>query len=481
MPTLVALVVLSLVAAALLALWTMAKAALANERQRSAQLGQSLAAADADRDAQRDRATQSEVRAASLGSSLAETQKAVQERQSALDAALSRLDASRQTASGLQGELAKVEALAAERQAQFQKFQAKLDEHLAALTRKLYDEHGPKMLDEGRQQLEQALAPFKEKLAEFQNRVNEVHAGDLRDRASLETTLRKELEGVLKAQSQLSGDAQRLTLALTGDSRAQGDWGELTLQRLLEESGLRQNIDYKLQLVVVDEGEEESKRWRPDVVVYLPESRVIVIDAKCSITAHAKAMGVDADARPALMADHLKSVKSHVAMLASREYPKVAAEYLGKGTPDFTLLFLPTEASWAAAMEQEPGLWLWAYSKKIVIVTPQTLLVTLRIVETQWRLDRQNKNTEQIVREAGLLVKRLADSMDDFEKADRAMDGALATFRAAKSRLSGGPGSVARKAQLMIELGVKASANVKETLDKADDGDDEPEQSPDPA
>lgn len=481
MPTTLTLVALSLAAAVLLALWALARSALAHERQKSAQLAQSLAAAQAERDAQRDLAAQRHIRIAVLDTTLVEFHKNIRDRNLALDHAQSDLEASRQTVSSLQGELAKTEALHAERQARFAEFQAKLDEHLTALTRKIYDEQGPKVMGEGRQQLEQALAPLKANLAAFQNRINEVHAGDLRDRASLEATLRKELEGVLRAQSQLSADANRLTVALTGDNKMAGDWGELTLQRLLEESGLRKDTDYKLQLMVVDEGEDETKRGRPDVVVCLPENRVVVIDAKVNVASHARAMGAaDPDERRSLLAEHLKSVKRQATLLATREYPEVAAEYLGKSVPDFTLMFMPTEASFAAAMDQDPGLWLWAYQKKVVIVTPFTLLTTLRVVEQLWRVERQNVNCELIVKEAASLVSKLMFSIEEFDKVEKQMDGALSTFRVAKARLSGGRGSVASKAERLVELGVKSPNRFKDRLPKTDE-DEEPAPSPEPA
>ena len=470
--TTLALIILSIVCAILLTLWAMARAALTVERAGTAQLTRSLASTEADRDAQRDKAEQRHIRNAVLDTTLVEFHKTLRDRNLALDHALSDLEASRQTISSLQSEMATKEALYAERQAKFTEFQTKLDEHLGALTRKLYDEHGSKMMGEGRQQLEHALAPFKEKLVEFQNRINEVHAGDLRDRASLETSLKKELESVLRAQSQLTTDANRLTLALTGDSRSQGDWGELTLTRLLEQSGLRPNTDYKLQLVVVDEGEEENKRWRPDVVVYFPDNRVLVIDAKVSLAAHARAMGTsDPDERQALMQNHLKSIKTHVVMLANRDYPEIAAEYLKKSTPDFTLMFLPTESSFNAAMEQDPGLWLAAYQKRVVIVTPMTLLTTLRVVEQIWQADRRNKNTDEIVKEATLLVAKLGASMEEFEQVERALGGAMTLFKGAKNRLSGGRGSVASKAERMVELGVRGPNRLKDRLPKGEEDD----------
>ena len=375
--------------------------------------------------------------------------------------------AAKLVAQRLQGEISQNEALSAERNRQFDEAQARLPAQLQAMAQQLYTEQGKAMLGEGREQLEQTLTPFKERLQELQTRINEVHANDIKDRASLHGGLKD----LLVAQNQLSTEANQLSKALRADTKAQGAWGELTLHRLLEASQLEKNLAYELQVAVHS---DEDVGGRPDAVLFLPDRKALVIDAKVSLTAFMRATNaLTEEERIIALKEHVLSVRNHITSLARRNYPESVKETLKGHSLDLTLLFLPSEAAFAAAVVHDGELWSDAFSKRILIVSPTTLLATLRVVAQIWRVEKQDRNTDQIVELASGISKKLGAALEDLERVERALGNAQKEFTTAKSKLFSGKGNVVRKVESMIRLGVRADDSTRALLAKESDGADE--------
>ncbi len=362
----------------------------------------------------------------------------------------------------LKGEIVRIQDLVTERERQFAETQARLPEQMRAMAQQLYDEQGKTLLGEGRQQVEQTLTPFKDRLLELQTRINEVHSKDLQDRASLQ----QNLKDLLSAQVRLSSDADKLSRALRADTKAQGAWGELTLHRLLEASQLERGVTYELQVAVRS---DEDVAGRPDAVVFLPESKAIVIDAKVSLSAFIRAVNaVDESERQQALGEHLASLRKHISGLSERHYPEAVKESLKGRTLDMTLLFLPSEAAFSAALSLDGELWAEAFKKRILVVSPTTLLATLRVVAQIWRVESQNRNTDQIVKEAEALVKKLNAAVDDFDGIGKALAKAQSEYDDARSKLFTGNGNVIRRASNMMKLGVRGDEALKKRIEEAD-------------
>lgn len=365
----------------------------------------------------------------------------------------------------LRGELSQSDAVAAERQQAQEQAREMLSTQLRALTQQLYEEQGKAMLGEGRLQLEQTLAPFRERIQELQTRIDQVHAVDIKDRAQLQS----DLESMLVAQTQLSAEAHQLGRALRADSKAQGTWGELTLQRLLESSQLERGLTYELQVQVRS---DEGTIGRPDAVIFLPDQKALAIDAKVSLTSFIKATNATTDEeRATYLQEHLQSVRNHMHALAMRDYPEAIKESLKGHVLDLTLIFMPSEASFSAAVIQDSELWAEALRQRIIIVSPTTLLATLRVVAQIWRVEKQNRNASAIAKEAGGIVEKLRGALEDFDAVEKAMQVAVEAFGRARGKLVSGKGNMIRRAEKLIRLGAPAKDETKARI--AAEGDDE--------
>ena len=272
------------------------------------------------------------------------------------------------------------------------------------------------MTEDGNKSLQATLAPLKTQLGDFRKRVDEVYDKQSRDSASLRTELGQLKELNLK----MSEDAVNLTRALKGDQKARGNWGEVVLERVLEESGLRKGHEYETQ---VGARSDEGRLRLPDVVVRLPEDKDIVIDSKVSLLDYERYVSAeDEDGRRQALAAHVASVRRHIADLSLKEYEKLP----GLRSLDFVLLFIPIESAFMVAFDSDPDMFRVAYDKHIIVVSPTTLLATLRTVQTIWRYEHQNRNVEKIARQAGSIHDQFARVLESLEKLgghiDRARD-----------------------------------------------------------
>ena len=311
------------------------------------------------------------------------------------------------------------------------------------LAGRLLDEKGKAILDRNQVSLKALLDPLGEKLKDFESKIEKTYDQENRDRARLLESLR-----ILQdTQAKLHQDAEALSRALTGDSKTQGDWGELVLERVLETAGLTEGREFDLQLSHTD---DEGGRKRPDALVYLPGNRVVVVDAKCSLTAFVEASrAVTAEAREAALVAHVASIRAHVKGLAAKSYQDVVQER----TLDIVLLFVPNEAAFHAAISRAAGLYEEAFRQRIVICSPTTLLAALQLISHVWRSEKQNANAQDIAEEAGKMLEKLGAFVEDLEGVGKRLDQAKESYDAARSKLESGRGNLIGKARAIARLG----------------------------
>ena len=319
--------------------------------------------------------------------------------------------------------------------------------------------------ENNRLQMDELLKPIKEQFADFKKSVeesktqNEVNKKELQNtfEATMKLFQQEQQQAVssLKEQtSKIGSDAANLTKALKGDSKMQGDWGEMVLETILENSGLRRDEEFFIQENTKD---ENGKNFRPDVIVRFPEGRSVVIDSKVSLTAYTDALAAENDEeRDRLMKAHALSVRKHIDELAEKDYSKLVDDAIG-----FVLMFIPNETSYIAAMKQQPDLSRYAYQKKIIIISPSNLLMALQLAYNLWQYDRQNKNVEKIVKTAADLYDKVAGFEDTFTGIGDLITRLSGTFDKAKKQLYDGTGNVMRRVESLKGLGVTPKKQIK--------------------
>ena len=349
-----------------------------------------------------------------------------------------------------------------------------------ALAGRILEEKTTKFTATNHSKLAELLEPFRERLKDFQAKVEATHLTDVTERRSL----KDELKRLMDLNQQVSQDAQNLTTALKGETKTQGTWGEFILERALEDSGLIKGREYDVQ----DSRQNEAgERQQPDVVIRLPEDRRIVIDSKVSLLAFERhASAATDEERAAALRDHLLSVRTHIRTLSEKNYPAL----YGFGSLDFTLLFIPVEPAFLLAVQADPDLYGMAWRKNIVLVSPTTLLATLRVVDSVWRLERQNRNVMKIAEQAGRMHDTFVAFVGDLEKVSRNMQTAGKSLDDAIRKLHTGRGNLVKRALDIKVLGAKAGkelpANLVGLTEEADDvlpdpdggSDDSPEARP---
>ncbi len=411
----------------------------AAQRSRAQALAEQLAKADAGLAAVTHRAAelgrQLDVRDAELDALAAEHQAALEAR------------------ARLESQLAAEQKAAVERAQDTQRAFEQVRAEVQAVGARLVDEKGQALLERHQEGLEALLNPVREQLKEFSATVTKTYDQDNRDRASLLESLRQ----MQDTQAKLHHDASSLAKALTGESRAQGDWGELVLERLLETAGLTEGREYQLQVHHVD---DEGGRKRPDALVYLPANRAVIVDAKCSLTAFVESARAEGEARQAALQAHLASVRGHVRELAQKSYQ----DLLGARTLDFVLMFVPNEAAFHAAVAADVGLYEEAFRQRVVICSPTTLLATLQVISHVWRSEKQNLNAQKIAEEAGRMLDKLAAFVGDLDDVGTRLVQAQAAFQQARGRLSEGRGNVLDKARTLVRLGARVKVDKVQQL-----------------
>ena len=315
------------------------------------------------------------------------------------------------------------------------------------LANKLFEENSKK----SSLNLDQVLSPFKDQLNSFGKRVNDIYNDETKQRVSLLT----EIKNLKELNNQISQDALNLTRALKGENKTQGDWGEMILSKILEQTGLREGIEYSTQGSFTN---KEGKRLRPDVIIHLPQDKDVIIDSKVSLVSYTNYIETEnSDEKEKFSKDLVKSLYAHIKGLSSKSYEDIN----DIKTLDFVLLFIPIEGAFMLAASKDSNLFKTAFENNIMLVSPSTLFVTLRTIENIWRYEHQNENALLISKKAADLYDKFASFVKDIENIGTNIDKTKKSYDDALNKLSSGRGNLLRKAAEFEELGVKA----KKTID----------------
>ena len=329
-----------------------------------------------------------------------------------------------------------------------------LTEQFKNLANDILEEKSQRFATQNQQNLDTILRPLQEKIGEFKKRVDDVYEGETRERFALKA----EILRLANLNTQMSNDTQALTKALRGESKTQGDWGEMVLETILEHSGLRKGHEYDVQDSHTD---SEGSRLQPDVVIHLPENRHLVVDSKVSITAYTRYVQADDEAtKEKELALHVQSLRQHIAGLSAKNYQQL----YGLGSIDFVLMFVPLEPAFLAAMSHNSNLFQEALHKNIVLVCPSTLLATVRTVAHLWRQEQQNRNALEIAKQCGLLYDKFVGFVDDLDKVGQRLEQAQTSYSDAYGKLKTGRGNLIRSAEKVKELGVKPTKKLADKL-----------------
>jgi len=319
-----------------------------------------------------------------------------------------------------------------------------LKQQFENVANRLFEQKAESFNARSRETLDNVLNPFRERLQDLQKQVQTAYESEARERH----TLKHEIEQLVRAQSELSDQARSLTNALTADNKQQGNWGEFVLERLLEDSGLRRDSEYVVQRRYP--GADGAKQ--PDVIIHLPDRRDIVVDSKVSLKDYHDAMNADdGPSREAALRRHVGSMRAHIRQLAERRYEEIPEIR----SLDYTVMFVPLEPAYFAALQADPELVNAAWERRVVPVCPTTLMAVLRIIERIWQSERQTRNLQEIVATGGRLYDKLRGFVESFEAIDQHLDRARDSYQQAHGRLASGKGNAISLAQRLKHLGVK--------------------------
>ena len=322
------------------------------------------------------------------------------------------------------------------------------------LANEILEDKSKRFTEQNAASLDALLKPLQTKLTEFKEQVSNSYGNEARERFALKS----EIERLANLNLRMSDETRSLTQALKGDSKVQGNWGELVLESILESSGLRKGEEY---LVQDSHTQTDGSRLQPDVVVKLPEGRSLVVDSKVSITAYARhAETTDPIVAEQELAAHIQSLRQHIQGLSGKNYSSL----YGIGSVDFVLMFVPIEPAFLLALKTAPNLYQEALAKNIVLVCPSTLMATLRTVAHLWRQDHQNRNALEIAKQCGTLYDKFVGFVEDLEKLGQRLDQAQTSYHDAFNKLKSGKGNLIRTAEKVRELGVKPSKNIAAPL-----------------
>lgn len=325
------------------------------------------------------------------------------------------------------------------------------------LANKIFEQKSEKFTKTSETGITQLIAPLKEQIETFKRQVSEQYVKEGQERASLKT----EILSLKELNKQITEEAAALTNALKGDNKQQGNWGELVLERILTESGLRKGHEYETQKSLKD---DDGKRYQPDVVVHLPNEKDIVIDSKVSLIAHEKYVNAkDEDTRQRAIKEHINSISGHIKGLSKKDYQDLT----GVRTLDYVLMFIPIESAFISAIEHSPDLIKLALDNQIMLVSPTNLLVALRTINNIWQYEYQNQNANKIADQARKMYDKFHGFVADMDKIGRNVDATAKAYEAAMGKLSTGRGNLVRQAEQFKKLGVSPTKSLDPSLVEA--------------
>jgi len=361
----------------------------------------------------------------------------------------------RDDAAAVQSELAALRERVAVTESEREKTEKATVEHFRNLANEIFDMQTSRFRENSEKRLEELLTPLRENLDDFRKAVNNAYSAEAKERYSLQN----EIRNLMELNRSIGKEAQDLTRALKGDSKVQGDWGEMILERLLEMSGLRKGCHFVTQATVNADGSkiigEDGRALRPDVVVYYPDDRCVVIDSKVSLSAYIDYVNAPegSDAQADASRRHLLSVRRHILELADKRYQ----DLVGEKRLDFVMMFIPNEGAYFAMMRLEPGIWEEAYGKRVLLTSPTHLIAVLKMLDQLWKQDAINRNVQEIARLSGTMVDKLMNFMADMDNIEKYLGQAQTAYAQARKRLGEGNGNVLVTARKIVALGAKTT------------------------
>lgn len=325
------------------------------------------------------------------------------------------------------------------------------------LANRLFDEKTEKFSKESKSNIEQLLNPLKENISDFKKKVEETYDKESKERHTLES----KIQDLVMLNEQISKDATNLTNALKGQSKTQGDWGEMILESILDHSGLVKGREYFVQETFQD---ESGKNKRPDVTIKYPDNRYIIIDSKVSLTAYERYVNEEnTDSQKVHLQTHIRSIKNHIDNLSGKEYEKRDKAL------DFVFLFIPIEPAFLTALQADDQLWNYAYKKRIVLMSPTNLLATLRVIADVWSKEIQNQNAREISKRGEHLLEKFVGFVNDMEDIEKHLNKVDEKYSDAMKKLSTGSGNLIGQAQKLKQLGVTSKKQLSEKYGLDDD------------
>ncbi len=332
--------------------------------------------------------------------------------------------------------------------------QAKLSSEFENIANKILLHHSKEISAQNQENIGQLLTPLKEKIGQFERKVSETYDKEVRDKLSLQA----EVKRLYELNQRISHEANNLTKALKGDVKKMGNWGEMILERVLEQSGLTEGREFRRE---VSDKNAEGKSIRPDVIIDLPDNKHLIIDSKLSLLAYDEYINAQTkEEKDAALKKQILSLREHIKGLHEKNYPSA----LSINNPDFVLMFIPVEASFAIAVETDSDLFSFAWERKIVPVSPSTLLATLKTVSSIWKQENQTKNAREIARQSGALYDKLVGFVSDLQKIGANINSLQGNYNESMQKLKNGKGNLISRAEKMKELGAKTNKSIPDNL-----------------
>lgn len=392
-----------------------------------------------------------------LSSRIEEKEKALAERDKQISSAKAETEQERERVISLGNELSaskanynNLEKRLAEQKGELEELQAKFTKEFENLAGKILEDKSRRFTEQNRENLDTILTPLKERIADFEKKVNDVYITETKERAALAEQLRY----LHELNRQMSEEANNLTRALKGDTKTQGNWGEYILESILEKSGLVKGREFVIQETIKS---DDGANLRPDVIVNMPDNKSMIIDSKVSLTAYESYCSTDDKVlKEKSLSEHINSIRRHIKGLSPKDYQNL----YGLQSLDFVLMFIPIEPAFALAVQNDAALFYDAFEKNIVIVSPSTLLATLRTISSIWKQEKQNRNALEIAKKGGELYDKLSAFVDDLIEVGTRMKKANESYESAMKKLSEGRGNIIGRAENLKLMGAKASKSI---------------------